>query len=78
MQLVQFDATIKSQFLKEGDIIERGGHEIEVLAVHRDDTLRDIGIAFRKGTDGIEGAAIPFDVDVSLATVYDVPDDYLH
>jgi len=75
MKMVIFDATIKAQFLKELDIIERGGREITVLAVHRDDNRRDVGIAFQNLEGGIQGAAIPFDVDVLLGTELDVPDD---
>lgn len=76
MMVTMFDATIKAQFLKDGDLIERGGREIKLLAVCRNDQTREIGFACENDQGGIIGGKILYDVDVSLGTEIDVPADF--
>jgi hypothetical protein len=75
MKLINFDGTtITSQFLSDGDVIERGGREIELLAVCRNDRIRKIGIAFRNDKGGVISADLDFDLDIPVATVLTIPD----
>jgi len=69
MQHIDFDATIKAQFLKDGDTIERKGMALTILTVSRNDEIRMVGFSYLNDHGGICGASIPFDVDVPLGTV---------
>jgi hypothetical protein len=72
MQHIDFDATVTSQFLKDGDTIERKGLALTLRAVCRNDVTRVVGFSYLNDEGGICSGTIPFNVDVPVGTVTEV------
>jgi hypothetical protein len=66
---IVFDSTVVSQFLREGEIIERGGRDLEIKAIITDAAQRLVVFSYVNEHGGIAAATIPYDVEVSVGMV---------
>ncbi len=64
-----FDSAVASQFLVDGDIIERGGMAIQTVAISRNEAAGVVGFSYYNRIGGIQGATIPWVAFVTLGTI---------